>query len=86
MVVLGYKVQPLVSKTLKEILDDNLLGLAGLKQPVGRTAHAKCRERRESHVRSDAIASKRLGESISERQRGAPASTTAAAPTLAKSG
>jgi len=28
MVVLGYRVQPLVSKTLKEILDDNLLGLA----------------------------------------------------------
>jgi membrane protein len=28
MVVLGYKVQPLVSKTLKEILDDNLLGLS----------------------------------------------------------
>src|SRR3954454_10897131 len=28
MVVLGYKVQPLISKTLKEILDDNLLGLA----------------------------------------------------------
>jgi membrane protein len=28
MVVMGYKVQPLVTKTLKEILDDNLLGLA----------------------------------------------------------
>ena len=28
MVVMGYKVQPLVRKTLKEILDDNLLGLA----------------------------------------------------------
>jgi membrane protein len=28
MVLMGYKVQPLVSKTLREILDDNLLGLA----------------------------------------------------------
>src|SRR5512133_1091387 len=28
MVVMGYKVQPLVSKTLKETLDDNLLGLS----------------------------------------------------------
>src|SRR3954463_166476 len=28
MVVMGYKVQPLVKRTLTEILDDNLLGLS----------------------------------------------------------